>query len=50
VLRHLVIGGEDLHADKDSRKVLILTDDERPLVTYGGKHQIAHNEDLEKND
>ena len=50
VLRHLVIGGEDLHADKDSRKVLILTDDERPLVTYGGKHQITQNEDFQKND
>ena len=49
VLRHLVIGGEDLHADKDSRKVSILTDDERPLVTYGGKHQFARSKGL-KND
>jgi len=39
VLRHLVIGGKDLHDDKDSRTVSILTDDERPLVTYDGKHQ-----------
>jgi manganese/iron transport system ATP-binding protein len=49
VLRHLVIGGEDLHADKDSRKVSILTDDERPLVTYGGKRQFARSKGL-KND
>lgn len=41
VLRHLVIGGTDLHDDKDSRQVSILTDDERPLVTYDGKHQTA---------
>jgi len=43
VLRHLVIGGEDLHEDQDSRQVSILTDDERPLVTYDGKHQTARN-------
>ena len=41
VLRHLVIGGKDLHDDMDSRQVSILTDDERPLVTYDGKHQTA---------
>ena len=41
VLRHLVIGGKDLHDDVDSRQVSILTDDERPLVTYDGKHQTA---------
>ena len=46
VLRHLVIGGEDLHSDEDSRKVSILTDDERPLVTYGGKHQSARIKEL----
>ena len=46
VLRHLVIEGEDLHADKDNRKVSILTDDERPLVTYDGKHQIARAKEL----
>ncbi|MEL0206864.1 MAG: manganese/iron ABC transporter ATP-binding protein, partial [Alphaproteobacteria bacterium] len=43
VLRHLVIGGEDLHEDQDSRQVSILTDDERPLVTYDGKHQTVRN-------
>ncbi|MDC1383841.1 manganese/iron ABC transporter ATP-binding protein [Candidatus Puniceispirillum sp.] len=46
VLRHLVIEGEDLHADKDNRKVSILTDDERPLVTYDGKHQITRAKEL----
>ena len=38
VLRHLVISGKDLHDDEDHRQVSILTDDERPLVTYDGKH------------
>ena len=45
VLRHLVIGGEDLHDDMDSRQVSILTDDERPLVTYDGKHQTARGKE-----
>ena len=45
VLRHLVIGGKDLHDDFDSRQVSILTDDERPLVTYDGKHQTARNKE-----
>jgi manganese/iron transport system ATP-binding protein len=38
VLRHLVISGKDLHDDEDHRQVSILTDDERPFVTYDGKH------------
>ena len=45
VLRHLVIGGKDLHDDMDSRQVSILTDDERPLVTYDGKHQTARDKE-----
>lgn len=45
VLRHLVIGGKDLHDDMDSRQVSILTDDERPLVTYDGKHQTARGKE-----
>jgi manganese/iron transport system ATP-binding protein len=45
VLRHLVIGGKDLHDDIDSRQVSILTDDERPLVTYDGKHQTARSKE-----
>jgi manganese/iron transport system ATP-binding protein len=35
VLRHLHLGGADLHDDADERRVTVLTDDERPLVLYG---------------
>jgi manganese/iron transport system ATP-binding protein len=35
VLRHFVLGGQDLHDDDDSRQVTVLTDDERPFVIYG---------------
>lgn len=35
VLRQFTLGGEDLHDDDDSRKVTVLTDDERPFVIYG---------------
>lgn len=34
VLRHFVLGGKHLHDDDDERTVTILTDDERPFVTY----------------
>lgn len=37
VLRHITLGGGDLHDDDDPRHVSILTDDERPLVTYGDR-------------
>jgi manganese/iron transport system ATP-binding protein len=37
VLRHFTLGGTDLHDDADERRVTILTDDERPLVRYGGE-------------
>jgi manganese/iron transport system ATP-binding protein len=33
-LRHFVLGGADLHADADARRVTVLTDDERPFVIY----------------
>jgi manganese/iron transport system ATP-binding protein len=33
-LRHFVLGGRDLHADADDRRVTVLTDDERPFVIY----------------
>ena len=38
-LRHLTLGGTDLHhdVDHDDRQVTILTDDERPFVQYGDK-------------
>jgi manganese/iron transport system ATP-binding protein len=35
VLRHFVLGGQDLHQDADTRRLTVLTDDERPLVIYG---------------
>lgn len=41
VLRHVVIAGSDLHDDDDARHVSIMSDDERPFVTYDGKHQRA---------
>jgi manganese/iron transport system ATP-binding protein len=34
VLRHFVLGGADLHEDDDTRRITIMTDDERPFVTY----------------
>lgn len=34
VLRHFVLGGEDLHDDEDPRSVTVITDDERPFVIY----------------
>ena len=37
VLRHLVLGAQQIHADDDPRAVTMLTDDERPLVFYDGK-------------
>lgn len=37
VLRHFILGGTDLHDDDDARHVRVITDDERPFVTYG-KH------------
>lgn len=37
VLRHITLGGNDLHDDDDPRHVSILTDDERPLVQYGNR-------------
>ena len=37
VLRNFELGGPALHDDADTRKLTVLTDDERPLVFYGGK-------------
>lgn len=42
VLRHLVLGGDTLHEDPDPRKVTIITDDERPFVTYGEGADESH--------
>lgn len=40
VLRHFILGGKDLHDDKDSRKLTVITDDERPLVLYGNDDEV----------
>lgn len=40
VLRHFILGGKDLHDDKDSRKLTVITDDERPLVLYGDDNEV----------
>jgi manganese/iron transport system ATP-binding protein len=34
VLRHFVLGGDDLHDDDDTRQLTVITDDERPFVVY----------------
>ncbi len=34
VLRQFILGGADLHADADPRRITVLTDDERPFVIY----------------
>lgn len=39
MLRHVQLGGSSLHDDSDPRSVTVLTDDERPLVLYGGTGQ-----------
>ncbi|MFN3349416.1 manganese/iron ABC transporter ATP-binding protein [Pseudorhodoplanes sp.] len=44
VLRNFRLGGRDLHDDDDARSVTVLTDDERPLVFYGGKTESAKDE------
>ncbi|MGB3553012.1 MAG: manganese/iron ABC transporter ATP-binding protein [Jannaschia sp.] len=38
VLRRYDLSGEELHDDKDTRRVTVLTDDERPFVIYGDDH------------
>lgn len=45
VLRHVTLGGSDLHDDEDGREVTILTDDERPFVQYGDKTQLKSDGD-----
>jgi len=38
VLRHFILGGGDLHKDRqDRRQVTVISDDERPFVVYGEK-------------
>ncbi len=38
VLRHFRLEGSELHDDDDRRSVTVLTDDERPVVFYGERH------------
>lgn len=48
VLRNFELGGHALHEDEDARKLNVLTDDERPLVFYGGKPRKREEMDKEK--
>lgn len=41
VLRHFVLGGEDLHDDDDARQIRVISDDERPFVIYGEGREAA---------
>ena len=34
VLRHFIMHGEDLHDDEDTRRLTVISDDERPFVVY----------------
>jgi manganese/iron transport system ATP-binding protein len=45
VLRKFELGGQALHEDDDARKLDVLTDDERPLVFYGGKPRKRKEQD-----
>ncbi|SFT66816.1 manganese/iron ABC transporter ATP-binding protein [Mesorhizobium sp. YR577] len=46
VLRQFILGGADLHADADKRRVTVLTDDERPFVIYGDEPQTANRAEM----
>jgi len=35
VLRHFILSGPKLHDDADTRRVKVISDDERPFVIYG---------------
>ena len=50
VLRHFTLGGGDLHDDDDARTLGILTDDERPVVHYGGRLRRADHPDAERSE
>ena len=43
-LRHFVLAGAGLHDDDDPRHLSVLTDDERPLVMYGAKGKMTHQQ------
>ncbi|MCW5720086.1 MAG: manganese/iron ABC transporter ATP-binding protein [Devosia sp.] len=44
VLRHFVLAGAGLHDDDDPRHLSVLSDDERPLVLYGEKGRMSHQQ------
>ncbi len=44
VLRSFTLGGGALHDDDDPREVRIITDDERPLIRYGGRTRRSDDE------
>lgn len=44
VLRHFTLGGSDLHDDEDTRRLSILTDDERPFVQYGDQTKVTEEQ------
>jgi len=44
VLRHFILGGEELHADDDRRQLTVITDDERPFVLYGGEQKVRRKQ------
>jgi manganese/iron transport system ATP-binding protein len=48
VLRHFVLGGSDLHDDDDTRKVHVITDDERPFVIYDDAQNNTRNKDADE--
>lgn len=43
VLRHFSLGGAELQQDDDTRRLSILTDDERPLVQYGNEIRLSED-------
>lgn len=49
-LRHLRLGGADLHDDSDTRGITVITDDERALVLYGdhAKERVVQREPAAK--
>jgi manganese/iron transport system ATP-binding protein len=47
VLRHFTLSGGDLHNDDDARTLGILSDDERPVVHYGGRLRRADHPEPE---
>ncbi|MEZ5827998.1 MAG: manganese/iron ABC transporter ATP-binding protein [Hyphomicrobiales bacterium] len=48
VLRNFELAGPALHEDDDTRKLNVLTDDERPLVFYDGKPRKRKDSDKPK--